>query len=45
MPDHEAVDYKWVTIEEFMEMVNCNQMIPTINFGKEDYEAALKLVE
>ena len=42
-PDGEATDYKWVTIDEFIEMFNNNEIIPNINFGREDYEKALKM--
>lgn len=42
LPDGEAIDYKWVSIDEFMKMVNEKQMVPTIEVGKEEYEKALK---
>ena len=39
--DGEAVEAKWVTIEEFMEMFNNQEIVPTIDFGKKEYEKAL----
>ena len=42
-PDKEATEAKWVTIEEFMKMVNNNQIIPTIDFGMEEYDEALNI--
>ena len=42
-PDKESVDAKWVTIEEFMEMCNKNEIVPTIDFGIEEYKEALKI--
>ena len=40
-PDGEAIEYKWVTIEEFSEMKESGKMVSTIDFGKQDYELAL----
>lgn len=42
LPDGEAIDYKWVSIEELIKMTNENQMIPTIEINKQVYEKALK---
>lgn len=42
-PDGEATEYKWVTIDEFMEMFNNKEIVPSVNFGREDYEKALKM--
>ena len=42
-PDGESTEFKWVTIDEFIEMFNNNEIIPNINFGREDYEKALKM--
>ncbi len=39
-PDGEAIDYKWVTIDEFMKMYN-NEIVPTVDFGIEEYKLAL----
>lgn len=44
-PDGEAIEAKWVTIEEFMEMCAKNEIIPTIDFGQEEYNEALKLLK
>ena len=42
-PDGEAIDYKWVTIEEFINMYNQKEIIPTVDFGLEEYNQALKI--
>ena len=42
-PDGEATDYKWVTIDKFMKMFNNKEIVPSVNFGREDYEKALKM--
>ena len=42
-PDGETVEAKWVTIEEFIEMVNNKEIVPTIDFGLEEYKIASKL--
>lgn len=41
-PDGEATEAKWVTIEEFVQMCKNNEIIPTIDFGEEEYKLALK---
>lgn len=43
-PDGEATAYKWVTIDEFMEMYNNKKIVPSVNFGREDYEKALNII-
>ena len=40
--DGEAIDAKWVTIDEFLKMKENNETISTIDFGMEEYELALK---
>ena len=40
-PDGEAIDYKWVTIDEFMKMYNNKEIVPTVDFGVEEYNLAL----
>ena len=40
-PDGEAIESKWVTIEEFIELIDQKQVIPTNDFGIEEYEKAL----
>ena len=42
-PDGEVTEAKWVTIQEFIEMVNSKQIIPTIDFGEEEYMNALEI--
>lgn len=42
-PDGEAIEAKWVNIEEFMNMCNSKKIIPTIDFGKEEYIKALNI--
>ena len=44
-PDGEAIEAKWVSIEEFLEMVEKKEIIPTIDFGIEDYNYALKIMK
>ena len=41
-PDGEATDYKWVTIDEFMKMYNNKEIVPTVDFGVEEYNLALR---
>ena len=42
-PDGEAIEAKWVTIDEFMQMVENEEIIPCIDFGWEEYEELLKI--
>ena len=42
-PDGEAIETKWVNIEEFLNMYNSKKIIPTIDFGKEEYIKALNI--
>ena len=39
-PDGEAIDYKWVTIDEFIKMYNNKEIVPTVDFGVEEYNLA-----
>lgn len=41
-PDGEAVDAKWVTIDEFEKMVENKEIVGTRDFGRDDYEKILK---
>lgn len=41
--DGEAIDVKWVSIEEFEEMFNNKEIIDVIDFGVEEYERAVSL--
>lgn len=43
LPDGEAIDFKWVDINEFIDMFNKNEIVPTIMFGMQDYNKALTL--
>lgn len=43
LPDGEAIAWKWVNIDEFMKMIENNEMVPTIDFGIEEYKLALDL--
>ncbi len=40
--DNEVVEAKWVTIDEFEEMLNKKEIVPTIDFTRRDYEECLK---
>ncbi len=42
-PDGEATDFMWVTIDKFIEMYNNKEIVPIADFGKEEYELALKI--
>ena len=41
--DGEAIDVKWVNIEEFEEMFNNKEIIDVIDFGIEEYEKVVNL--
>lgn len=41
--DGEVVDSKWVTIEEFETMCAHKEIVPTVDFTKEDYKKCLDL--
>ena len=41
--DGEVIDSKWVTIDEFEKMIDNKEIIPTIDFDKEDYKKCLEL--
>ena len=40
--DGEVADAKWVTIDQFLQIKENNEMISTIDFGREEYDLALK---
>lgn len=42
-PDGEAIESKWVSIEEFMNMCNDKEIVPTVDFNIDEYEEALKI--
>ncbi|MCR5146810.1 MAG: NUDIX domain-containing protein [Clostridia bacterium] len=41
-PDGESIEAKWVDIEEFMRMYENREIIPTVDFGMEEYQQALE---
>ena len=41
-PDGEAVEAKWVTIEEFIKMYENKEIVPTVDFGIDEYNKALE---
>ncbi len=41
--DGEVIDAKWVDICEFMEMINKKEIVPTIDFGIDEYNQALQI--
>lgn len=41
--DGESIDAKWVTIDEFIRMYENKQIVPTVDFGIEEYHKALGL--
>ena len=44
-PDGEATEAKWVTIEQFMNMYDNNEIVPTIDFGEEEYKMAVEILK
>lgn len=42
MPDGEAIEFKWVSIDEFVRLFERGEMVPTVDFGRVDYELALE---
>lgn len=42
-PDGESIDARWVTIEEFIRMYENKEIVPTVDFGIEEYNKALDL--
>lgn len=41
--DGEAINAKWVNIDEFMKMYNNGEIVKTVDFGLEDYNKALNI--
>ena len=41
--DGEAINAKWVNIDEFMKMYNNDEIVKTVDFGLEDYNRILNL--
>ena len=44
-PDGEAIEAKWVTINQFIDMFDKEEIVPNVDFGLEDYNKALKISE
>ena len=42
-PDGEAIDAKWVSIDEFMMMYENKEIIPTVDFGIQEYNKAIEI--
>ena len=42
-PDGEAIDAKWVTIDEFIKMYKNKEIVSTVDFGIDEYNKALTL--
>ena len=42
-PDGEALEAKWVSIEEYLNMIEKKEIVPTIEFNEEDYNNVLNL--
>ena len=43
--DGEVVDSKWVTIDEFEKMIDNKEIIPTVDFTKEDYKKCIMVIK
>lgn len=44
LPDGEAIAFKWVSIDSFEKMFANNEIVPTVDFRKEDWEKAINLI-
>ena len=44
-PDGEATEAKLVTIEQFINMYNNKEIVPTIDFGEEEYRLAVEILK
>ena len=42
-PDGEAIDAKWVTMNEFIKMYENKEIVPTVDFGIDEYNKAIHL--
>lgn len=42
LPDGEATEFKWVNIDEFIKMFDDTEIVPTVDFGRGEYELAVK---
>ena len=43
--DNEATDVKWVNIDKFIRMYQNNEIVPNVDFGTEDYEICLNIIQ
>ena len=43
-PDGEAVAFKWVSIDVFEEMFDAGQIVPSVDFNRNDWEIAINLI-
>ena len=44
LPDGEAIDFKWVTIDEFEKMYANGEIVPSVDFDRSDWEKAINLI-
>ena len=44
LPDGEAIAFKWVTIDEFEEMFELGEIVPSVDFDRNDFERAITLI-
>ena len=44
LPDGEAIDFKWVTIDEFDQMFKAGEIVPSVDFDRNDFEKAITLI-
>lgn len=43
LKEDEVIDAKWVTLDEFLNMEKNNELVPVLDFAKEDFENAIKI--
>lgn len=43
--DNEAIDVKWVNIDEFVRMYENNEIVPNVDFGREEYDKCLNIIK
>lgn len=43
--DNEATEVKWVNIDKFIRMYQNNEIVPNVDFGTEDYEICLNIIQ
>lgn len=44
LPDGEAVCFKWVTIDEFEEMFKNNEIVPSVDFDRSNWEIIIRKI-